>query len=123
MVMRDACAHFGLSTIAARLSNFTGILYELVRSQRARVLRVLDRVWQRIRIDAGRSSADARDAEPRIYVVFASSNRLRQPNICASIDLTLSHAFDEIYTVPVARLTREVGQTHTAPRARSNAGF
>lgn len=187
VVLRDGFARLSVSTIAARLSCSKRTLYELAPSKRELVLTVLDRFFQRIRIDAEHACADAIDAEQRIYaylqagvraaerlsqttvgdihgwpparqlwrdhvrlrvdgltriidsgiregmfrdvspafvaeVVFASINRLREPDFYDATDLTIAQAFDELYGMLVAGLTqgmRSAIAARPAPRPSS----
>ena len=77
-------------------------------------------------IDSGTRAGVFRKIRPAFVaeVVFASINRLREPSFYASTDLTISEAFDELYSMLLAALTptadsaREAS-TRPAPRAAS----
>lgn len=77
-------------------------------------------------IDAGARNGEFRDIPPAFVaeVVFASINRLREPDFYDSTDLSISEAFDELYGMLLAALTPEdVGRpelaARSAPRAES----
>ena len=77
-------------------------------------------------IDSGTRAGVFRKIRPAFVaeVVFASINRLREPGFYDSTDLTISEAFDELYSMLLAALTptadsaREAS-TRPAPRAAS----
>ena len=78
-------------------------------------------------IDNGTRSGVFRKVRPAFVaeVVFASINRLREPGFYDSTDLTISEAFDELYSMLLAALTPNNGgsardaSTRPAPRGES----
>ena len=74
-------------------------------------------------IEGGIREGVFRDIPPAFVaeMVFASINRLREPDFYDSTDLTISEAFDELYGMLVAALTQGMGTASAAatrPRAR-----
>ncbi|MNC97720.1 hypothetical protein D3C83_154730 [compost metagenome] len=52
-------------------------------------------------------------------VVFASINRLREPDFYRSTDLSISAAFDELYEMLLAALTSDLGRARATATTRA----
>jgi len=72
-------------------------------------------------IEAGIRSGEFKDIHPAFVaeIVFASINRLREPDFCTATSLTISQAFDELYRLLLLALAPD---STRVPRSRSTRG-
>lgn len=76
-------------------------------------------------IDSGTRAGVFREIPPAFVaeVVFASINRLREPDFYESTDLTISEAFDELYSMLLAALTPFDEHARETVSRREASGF
>lgn len=139
--IRDDAASIGARDVAARQQVYDYLQIGVRAAERLSPAAVRDMqswvsaraLWQEhvaLRVDglrriieAGIRSGEFKDIHPAFVaeIVFASINRLREPDFCTATDLTISQAFDELYRLLLLALAADSARVEYSrvPRARS----